>query len=303
MAWIEVHQALRDHRKILDLSEALDLPEPYIVGNLIYLWLWAVDNAPDGVLPKSRRIIEKAAAWQGQQGRFVDALITCELLDDDQGVLSIHDWDDYVGKLIDQRQSNAARQRAHRQREKAKKNAVTDSNTTVTVTSPSRNGATVPNSTQHNRTEPLSHAHTRTRENDDERESSSATQDKDDEATPNAPSDLDEKRRRNGIKGACVDAWGKPDAAERGLWDSGITQLFDAEYTAQQVRDAIPLYEQRRPKAARTPSGLARNIRAVLSEARASPQVTIPATPGKSPQVTQEEEAAAYAKILNAFGE
>jgi hypothetical protein len=147
---------------------------------------------------------------------------------------------------------------------------------------------------------------------DDERESSFAALQEDDEATPEtddapeipAPSELDEKKRRNGIKGAVISAWGHPDTAERGAWDSGITQLFDADYTPQQVRDAIPLYEQRRPKAARTPSGLARNIRAVLSEARASP---LPATnipkSSKPAEPTPQEWEAMNAKILDALSQ
>lgn len=305
MAWIEVHQALRDHRKILDLSEALDLPEPYIVGHLVYLWLWAVDNAPDGVLPSSRRIIEKAAAWQGQQGRLVDALITCGLLDDN-GVLSIHDWDDYVGKLIDQRQSNAARQRAHREREKAKKNTVTDSNTFITVTSPSRNGATVPNSTQPNRTEPLSLTHARARE-DREREAMPVSQDEDEVTPPPAtPSDdLSEKKRRNWIRAECVEAWGQPDAAERAQWNAGITQLYDAGYTGDQIREAIPLFMARRPLSKHTPAVLAREIRSLFSEANHSPPAQASPTPTspqhKNNEPTQEEWEAMNAKILDAL--
>lgn len=115
MAWIEVHQALPTHRKTLALASLLDVdPEP-LVGHLVCLWLWALDNAPDGVIEASPRIIARVAGWRGDHDAFVAALETAgfaERVDDLKYI--IHDWDDYAGKLVDRRKSNAERMRAAR---------------------------------------------------------------------------------------------------------------------------------------------------------------------------------------------
>lgn len=160
MAWIELHQSVRDHRKIVQLAELLDMPEPHVVGHLSYLWLWAVDNAEDGRLRCSDRAIARAAWWEGDARVFVDACVTAGLLDRDDDGVSVHDWDGYAGKLIAQRKANAERQKRHR--ESTANRDVTEGKTPATgdpavtspsrngykrVTSPSRNAATVPNST------------------------------------------------------------------------------------------------------------------------------------------------------------
>ena len=83
MAWIEVHQALRGHRKTLALRRQLGMEsDAQAIGHLVCLWLWTLDNAPDGDLsemddatiaygadfPKSARRIRKAL----QKARFLD---------------------------------------------------------------------------------------------------------------------------------------------------------------------------------------------------------------------------------------
>lgn len=142
MAYIEAHQSLRDHRKILALAGELDMPEPHVAGHCLYLWLWSLDNAPEGVLPASERIIERAAGWTGAAGALVAAMERAGMLErDEDGSLRIHDWYDYAGKLMERRKANAKRQQDWRER-----HATGDSDTPnahVTVTSPSRNGANV----------------------------------------------------------------------------------------------------------------------------------------------------------------
>lgn len=114
MAYIEVHQALRDHRKTIELAATLDMPEPHVVGHLVYLWQWALDNAPDGVLTVSHAVVERVAGWTGARGALVAALISSGFCDDNNGSLSIHDWDTYGGKLTRKREADAARNRANR---------------------------------------------------------------------------------------------------------------------------------------------------------------------------------------------
>lgn len=116
MAWIEVHQSLRDHRKVLALAGELDMPEAHVAGHMLYLWLWSLDNAPEGTLPASERIIERAAGWQGMAGALVAGMVGAGMLDRDpsDGRLRIHDWYEYAGKLIERRKSDAERKRRER---------------------------------------------------------------------------------------------------------------------------------------------------------------------------------------------
>jgi hypothetical protein len=99
--WIELHQAVWTHRKTFELAGYLDLDETYAAAHVIRLWTWALDNAPDGDLSSlSDRAIAYGAGWRDDAARFVSALVATCWLDD--GKL-IHDWDDYAGRLLEQR--------------------------------------------------------------------------------------------------------------------------------------------------------------------------------------------------------
>lgn len=133
MAYCEVHQSLLDHRKLIVAAEALDIEEVHLMGHLVALWLWSLDNAPNGVLPQSMRMIGRAARWSGDPTRLVSALKLAGFLDlHEDGSFVIHDWQDYGGKLTESRLKNAARQRAFRERNKQQGEG-------VTVTSPLHN--------------------------------------------------------------------------------------------------------------------------------------------------------------------
>ena len=140
MAWIESHQSLPTHRKTMRLKAALEIKTPQAMGHLHLLWLWALDNAPDGCLEDiPDEGIAEVCQWEGDASEFVNALMDAGFIDRD--TCMIHDWEDYAGKLMARREANAQRTRDWRARH-------------VTVTSPLRDGATVPNRTQPNRTQP-----------------------------------------------------------------------------------------------------------------------------------------------------
>lgn len=107
MAWIQIHQQLKDHRKVLAAADELDIEPAHMLGLLISFWLWAIDNAPDGSLAGiSDRMIARAAQWDKDPEEFVAALTSASLLDvTEDGVLEIHDWSEYTGKLIEQREN------------------------------------------------------------------------------------------------------------------------------------------------------------------------------------------------------
>jgi hypothetical protein len=119
-AWIEVHQSLPTHPKVIEAAMILDVAEPVVVGHLICLWTWAMDARPDGHLDLSKpRIIARAARWDMDADRLVDTLVAVRLLDDDG---CIHDWHQYTGRLMERRDRqnalNRERVRAFRERQK-----------------------------------------------------------------------------------------------------------------------------------------------------------------------------------------
>lgn len=154
VAWIESHQGLGRHPKTKQAARALGISRVQLVGHLHYLWWWALDFAEDGDLSgMDPHDIAEEAMWEDDPQDFIDALTASGFLTDD---LHINDWSDYTGRLIAQRESNRERQRRFRERRRAENVTESLPNDGVTVTSRSRNDATVPNPTQPNRTEPVS---------------------------------------------------------------------------------------------------------------------------------------------------
>jgi hypothetical protein len=125
LAWLEVHQSLKDHRKTLAAADRLDINPASMMGHLVSLWLWALDNAPDGnIIAIMPRTIARAAQWEGDPKLFIDTLVNENWLDEADGGLLIHDWYDYAGKLIEKRLSE--RDRTRNRRKNVKKEIVSD---------------------------------------------------------------------------------------------------------------------------------------------------------------------------------
>ena len=115
MAWIEIHQSLPTHRKTLLAADALGITPVQLMGHMVAFWLWALDNVPDGDLDSiSSRVIARAAQWEGAPDQFVDALLSAGFIDETDNGLSIHDWYDYAGRLIERRNSERERSRQRR---------------------------------------------------------------------------------------------------------------------------------------------------------------------------------------------
>lgn len=114
IAWLELHQAVAQHRKTQALADALQVAVPHALGLIATIWLWALDSAPDGRLDTSQAALARVAGWNGDGGAFTQALVDAGFLDEDGGALSLHDWADYAGRLVDARRADAARKRAER---------------------------------------------------------------------------------------------------------------------------------------------------------------------------------------------
>lgn len=121
MAWIEVHQSLITHRKTIAAADQLNMQEVHLVGHLVTFWLWALDNAQDGqLLNVTPRMIARASLWTDSPDELVDALVTVGFLTRTDDGFTIHDWDDYAGRLIDRRTAERERSRQRRAASKSK---------------------------------------------------------------------------------------------------------------------------------------------------------------------------------------
>lgn len=115
MAWIEVHQSLSNHIKTMRLKNILKVHKAEAVGVVLLLWLWAVDNAPSGDLSEIKEEdLREVCDFRGKASLF-DVLIEAGFLNADK---SIHDWQDYAGKLAEKRKADAKRKREERNRPK-----------------------------------------------------------------------------------------------------------------------------------------------------------------------------------------
>lgn len=156
MAWIESHQDLGHHPKLKKLCRVLNISQPQAVGHLQYFWWWSVDYCEDGDLSRFDALdIAIGAMWEGDPQEFLNALVLCGWIDSDHERRTIHDWDEYIGRLIDRRAANAERMRAARAAKKsARTEPVQRTCDARSRTSDARAGATQPNPTKPNRTEP-----------------------------------------------------------------------------------------------------------------------------------------------------
>jgi len=119
MAWIELHQTLPAHRKIKKLKRLLKIKTPQAVGHVVMLWLWSIDNAPDGDLSQvDAEDIAEACEWPKDAEGFVVALKESALIDED---MRLHDWGDYTGRLVEQRDNKKKKDRERQKRYREKK--------------------------------------------------------------------------------------------------------------------------------------------------------------------------------------
>lgn len=150
MAWIELHQTLPRHPKLLRLAGRLRIHPAQAAGHLTFLWLWTLDYAPTGDLSAfGPAEISAAACYPGDAEQFHRSLMETGWLDEDGHV---HDWHEYAGRLVEERAQAKARMRAFRERQKAEKEQSGTRSDSVTRTNAER--SELPNLTQPNPTVP-----------------------------------------------------------------------------------------------------------------------------------------------------
>lgn len=141
MAWIEVHQTLPSHRKIKALKRELKIKTPQAVGHMVMLWLWAIDNAPDGDLSSiDPDDIAEASEWPKSGSVFVEAMIHAGFLDEN---MQLHDWGEYAGLLMEKRDAKRAndRERQQRHRDKVRREAAASCDNSVSHAPVTRDNA------------------------------------------------------------------------------------------------------------------------------------------------------------------
>lgn len=163
MAWIEVHDTLPDHPKVLRAAKALKLDSDALVGKLVRLWVWALGNREDGVLNDlDADRLDVIMQYRGKASALLEALVANRLLDalPDEHYM-IHDWDGHVMMLRDKREEkrkqNAERVKRYRnakkrmESENCNADVMHECNADVThyngVTCNASNARTVPNRT------------------------------------------------------------------------------------------------------------------------------------------------------------
>ena len=266
MAWIEVHQSLSNHRKTLALADLLDIPPVHAMGHLVALWLWSIDNAPNGRLDKVKaRTIALAAQWTGDPTSFLDALTEAGFIEADGDGFVIHDWMDYAGRLVERRAENAKRMRDARA--KNRPHVIEERAMNVQDTCDARAGATVPNRTIPDH-ESITHVI------DD------ATPPKRDETSSNAahaapPSGGKQSSRSTkkkddapshpgfqGMWGKYVNRLGGSPAtpSEQKRWADPIKEQLAAGITSDMVDGLIDTYEELFPGAICNPRAIANNL-------------------------------------------
>lgn len=119
--WIESHDSLKEHPKTRKASRLLGITVPQMIGHLHCLWWWCANYVPDGDLSNySDEDIAEAALWEGDPSSFIHALLHCGIgdrpgfLEEEEGRRGLHDWHDYLGRLLDRRSRDRERQRNKR---------------------------------------------------------------------------------------------------------------------------------------------------------------------------------------------
>ena len=105
-------------------ADDLDIEPVLLLGMLVSLWLWALDNTPDGGLDNiSNRTIARATRWPEKKAdQLMTALINNGWIDRTEGGgLALHDWSEYGGKLTERRATD--RERKRRKNAEGRKNS------------------------------------------------------------------------------------------------------------------------------------------------------------------------------------
>lgn len=245
MAWVESHQEIGSHPKTLKAAKKLGINAPQMVGHLHLLWHWALAYADDGDLSRwDDDDVALGAQWDGDSGEFVRALANVGFIDESDGSRWLHDWMDYAGRLVRERE----RKRAARSKTPDTDPPPDDH---ASAERPQTDGGqegddpragTPPNPTPPNPTRP---------------------------DQPNQPPDGEDAAASNGQRSrdylfeavveACAVDMEHLTKPERGKVNKAVKDLREAGASPEGVRARARNYRERWPEVDLTPTGLANN--------------------------------------------
>lgn len=129
MAWIEAHQNLSKHRKLIKTAGRLSVDRHKLIGHLLEFWWWALDNVPSNGFMENITDdeISIAAEWNEDHKIFVQALIEGGFIEEKPDGRWLHDWYDYAGKLLDKREKEKKRSKIRRSTSGRNDGRLTDS--------------------------------------------------------------------------------------------------------------------------------------------------------------------------------
>lgn len=95
MAWISVHEQLKDHHKTREFARLLGCSRHEAIGILVTLWLWGVNNADrnGGLGDATAEDIAFGAMYRSDSKLLANHLVTSGWLDEIDGHYMLHDWD------------------------------------------------------------------------------------------------------------------------------------------------------------------------------------------------------------------
>lgn len=124
MAWISIHEQLKDHHKLRVLAKRLRISRHEAAGLLVFLWLWGINNADrDGFLYGADAedialgIMSAGLSVGHSADNLVDCLIKSNWIDQIDGCYVLHDWDYWQRewfKALDKRKADMERKRKER---------------------------------------------------------------------------------------------------------------------------------------------------------------------------------------------
>lgn len=114
LPWIAVQKSVVEHPKIVELGEILG--EPLALAYVVSMWCRVSEYAPSGTVSgaRPRTVLERFAGWRGEPGKLADAMIAVRLVDERDGSLVVHDWDELQGPHIERAEHDVDRKRKYR---------------------------------------------------------------------------------------------------------------------------------------------------------------------------------------------
>jgi len=124
--WLKIQTATPDKPEILQMASDLDLDPDAVFGKVFRVWTWFDSHTEDGNAPSvSKLLLERQVGVTG----FVSAMISCGWMQEENGMLTIPNFDSHNGQSAKKRANTALRVAKHK-KTNTKDNASTNEKVT-----------------------------------------------------------------------------------------------------------------------------------------------------------------------------